>query len=447
VYTGAIPRSTDILTFEQASMVALAALAQATFGTTTVVSGLAVGPTTVASMSVNVGPGAITSLQPLEATAFGSLAADTTDTIVKVGVNSVGVTNLALTAPGTSGLSINYLIEATFLEVDTGSTVLPYYNAAAPATPYAGPANAGTSQNTLRTQRVSVQAKAGTAATTGTQVTPAVDAGYVPLAVVTVAFGATSIVAGNISVHPAAPLIDAVGTGRGIQPGRLLGTYTLTSSQTWFPPAGTNLIEVMGTGNGGGSGGCAANGSTGNSTAGGGQGGSECVAQFNTPSLWASGIVVSIGTPGAAGAAGANGGGNGATASFGSLISLPGGVGGSGGATVNISTTPVSVTNGGNGSSQPTITGASRIIKSTAGAPGGIGLLSSGTAIFGGQGGSSQFGNAANPGTSGTAAVTNAAVAGTQPGTGGTGGSANTSTGAIAGAAGAGAQFTVRCYA
>ncbi|OYV47861.1 MAG: hypothetical protein B7Z77_11560, partial [Acidocella sp. 20-58-15] len=104
--------------------------------------------------------------------------------------------------PTTSGQSINYLIEAAFLEQDGTPVVLPYVNPANPSSPYSGPANSGTAQNTKRTQSVQLQLKAGAAATTGTQTTPATDTGYVPLYVITVAYGQTSITTAQITLAP-----------------------------------------------------------------------------------------------------------------------------------------------------------------------------------------------------------------------------------------------------
>lgn len=182
-------------------------LAQAVMGSGTVVSGLAVGPNSPAAMNVVVAPGSIFQLSTVDATAYGSLAADTADALVKQGIN-IASTTLAITAPTTSGYSQNYLIEAALLEADGTPVVLPYYNASNPASPYLGPGNSGSAQNTVRAQTVQLQAKAGVPATTGTQTTPATDSGWVPLAVVTVAYGASSITSGNISVASGAPYVS-----------------------------------------------------------------------------------------------------------------------------------------------------------------------------------------------------------------------------------------------
>ena len=205
VYPGAIPLDTDLLNIQRFAMLADGAMAEALIGDTMTASGLAAAPTSPASLSITVGRGAIFALATVDGSSFGSLGSDSNG-LVKIGYNE-GATTETFTAPGTSGQSINYLIEATFQESDTDAVVLPYYNASNPAVPYTGPANAGTSQNTQRIQRVELQVKAGAAATTGSQTTPAVDSGWVPLYVVTVAYGQTAITSGNIVVAPGAPFI------------------------------------------------------------------------------------------------------------------------------------------------------------------------------------------------------------------------------------------------
>lgn len=205
VYPGAIPLDTDVLSVERNVMKALGWLTQATMGTGTGVIGLPCNPTVPASMTVNVGPGAIWAQAQIDQASFGSLPADASP-LMKMGILSEAAgTNFTLTPPATSGQSINYLIEAAFEETDAAPVVLPYVNPANPAQPFTGPDNAGTPQNTVRAQLVDLQMKAGVAANTGTQVTPNVDAGYVGLYVITINFGQTSIIAADISQFSGAP--------------------------------------------------------------------------------------------------------------------------------------------------------------------------------------------------------------------------------------------------
>jgi hypothetical protein len=114
---------------------------------------------------------------------------------------------LGITPPVTTGYSQVYLVEVQYADSDTGSTVLPYYNASNPAAPFSGPGNAGTAQNTIRKGIVAVQIKAGTAAPTGTQVAPTADAGWTGLFAVTVANGQSTITSGNIATLASAPFL------------------------------------------------------------------------------------------------------------------------------------------------------------------------------------------------------------------------------------------------
>jgi hypothetical protein len=248
VYPGGIPLDTDLLSTNRNAMVALGYLAQAALGSGTVVDGLACLPTSPALLTVNVGPGSIAQMTVLEANPYGSLAADTTDPLVKVGINT-GTTSFALAAPTTSGQSINYLIQATLLESDINPVVLPYYNAANPAQPFSGPNNSGTPQNTERSQRASLQLKAGAPAITGTQSTPPVDSGWVGLYVIAVNFGQSQITAAGITTLPTAPFIAF--KLNALRPG-FANTQTFTTSGTFTVPAGVTRCKVTVVGAGGG---------------------------------------------------------------------------------------------------------------------------------------------------------------------------------------------------
>lgn len=206
-YPGQVPLETDLLTTNRNVLVGLGLLCQDLFGTTTQVSGFTCVPTAPASLSVQVTPGRLYSFQNLDSTAYSSLAADTTHQILKQGVLLDAVT-LACPAPATAGYSIAYLIQATYQDTDASSVTLPYYNASNPTQAYSGPNNTGTSQPTARKGVAAVTVKAGIPAATGSQLTPAPDAGYVGMFVVTVAQGAASIGSANISQYSGIPLLS-----------------------------------------------------------------------------------------------------------------------------------------------------------------------------------------------------------------------------------------------
>jgi len=189
----------DILNTNKNSMLGLAYLTQAVLGSGTLVDGLACTPSTPASMTVNLATGSIYSIAPIDATAYGSLAADTTDQIVKQGI-VVGSTPFTLTAPTTSGQSVVYIIQAQFQEVDGNPINEPFINATTGAA-------YNSTQNTVRKDRCILSLKQGVIAPTGSQNIPAPDAGYVGLWAITIANGATTITSGNIALYPGAPFI------------------------------------------------------------------------------------------------------------------------------------------------------------------------------------------------------------------------------------------------
>ncbi len=206
VYSGEVPRTQDILQGWQSAMVADAKILEALVGTGGFVTGLNCTPSS--GLIVSVAAGQIFQVASLEATTYSALAADTSDQIVKQGVN-LTATNFTITPPATGGFSQVFLIEAAYADFDTNSAVLPYFNSANPSAPFSGPGNSGTPQNTLRKGIVNLQVKAGIAATTGTQVAPSADSGFIGLWLVTVANGQLTISGGNIVQVANAPFIGA----------------------------------------------------------------------------------------------------------------------------------------------------------------------------------------------------------------------------------------------
>lgn len=407
IYPGQIPLETDQLNQNRATMLALGKLVSAALGTGNVVSGLTVAPNTPAALNVVVSPGEIYSLQNIDGTAYSSLPADTTHTCMKQGI-SLDATTIGCAAPSTAGFSINYLIEATFQEVDGANVVLPYYNASNPTQAYSGPANSGAAQATLRQGKVVLQAKAGIAATAGTQVTPVADAGYVALAVVTVANGQTTIVAGNIvAVASTAVLTNSLlGMINGNSPGRLLNIQVIGATAPYVPTPGTKNCYARVQGGGAGGGGCPPT-SAGNTSAGVG-GGAGAYAEGYYPVATLAGLTVTIGAGGTAapGAAGGNGG----ASSIGTVIIAPGGAGG--GAGTNNSPPWAS----GSGNVSAIATGGNIINACGLSGDGAFSIVV-GSPISG-KGGGSPFGS----GGASRSTTSSAGQPGTGPGAGGSGG-------------------------
>jgi hypothetical protein len=180
-------------------------------------------PTSPASLNVNIAAGEIYSQEQTDSTDYGMppdyIPADDT-LIVKQGI-AYG-TSFATPAPVTVGYSINYLIEIGFQETDgvPQSTVF-----------YTGPAQ---TVNTVRQDLGIVQIVAGAAAPTGTQTTPTPDSGFIGAWVVTVEYGQTSVLTGNISQYPDAPFF---GSSYG---GAIQDMLTKTDAAQDFVPTPTN---------------------------------------------------------------------------------------------------------------------------------------------------------------------------------------------------------------
>jgi hypothetical protein len=195
VYGGAVVADTDTLNLARFVEVGVGHLLSAIIGTGPLFFGFPCTPG--AGLAVQIGPGDIYQTGPADTSGYGSLAADTAQ-IVKQGILATAV-SLACPAPTTAGQSITYLVQIAQEDVDSQPIVLGFYDSAAPTVPYSGQSNNGQALNTVRASVASVAVKAGVAATTGQQVAPIADAGFAPAWLVTVAFGQTTIVAGNIA--------------------------------------------------------------------------------------------------------------------------------------------------------------------------------------------------------------------------------------------------------
>lgn len=208
MYPGQVPLETDLLNTNRNIMLALGGLIGDIFGTGNTYSGLSCVPTIPATLNVTVNPGGVYSQQNIDNTAYSSLPLNTAQQTMKQGILATAV-NLATPAPATNGFSVNYLISAAFLEADINAVVLPYYNASNPQQAWSGPGGLGAPNTTTRQNTVSLTLTAGIAATTGTQTTPATPAGQTALYVVTVAYGQTTVTAGNITKVSSAPTLPS----------------------------------------------------------------------------------------------------------------------------------------------------------------------------------------------------------------------------------------------
>ena len=245
VYNGQVPLETDLLNTNKNTMVGLSKLSAALLGTGIVLNGFTCIPTGVASLQVQLTAGEIYSLQNIDGTAYSSIAFDMSHQIVKQGI-LLDTVLLTATPPVTGGQSINYLVQVTYTDSDTGAVVLPYYNASNPSVAYSGPANSGTTNNTVRKGLATVNIKAGVAATTGSQTTPAPDSGYTGMFVVTVANGQTTITGTSISTLAGAPfVVETLNQKVGQASSQITATATGTSDALvgTYSPVITTLVN------------------------------------------------------------------------------------------------------------------------------------------------------------------------------------------------------------
>lgn len=203
VYSGEVPRSADFLGQAKNELYALGQLMQAVIGPNTGVAGLAIAPTSPASLSFTIGTGMINANETVDATPYGTLGSDA-NVLMKQGL-LLSPQTLTITPPSTSGYSQVFLVQVGYSDVDSGAIVPPYFNSADPGTPFNGVGGLGGSQNTVRQGVLVVQLKAGVAAPTGSQTVPSADAGFSPVYVITVANGATTVTSTNWYTHPQAP--------------------------------------------------------------------------------------------------------------------------------------------------------------------------------------------------------------------------------------------------
>jgi hypothetical protein len=169
--------------------------------------GFACAQTTVPGLSFLLGPGRLYAPEVLDATAMGQILGlgglgadtDTDHKIFKQGLWRDTATLGPLVAPTTSGQSQVFLVEGQWATADDAVTLTQFYNVDDPDEPI--------SENVTLYRRdlVSIQIKNGIAATTGNQVCPNADSGWVPLWAITLANGDTTITSSHISQAPGAP--------------------------------------------------------------------------------------------------------------------------------------------------------------------------------------------------------------------------------------------------
>ncbi len=215
-------RSYDIEWGWKDAMIGSAGLAQMFLGNSNTALSQLLGTQTVSpSLVINIGPGAILQLAETDATVYGALPGDTT-LIMQLG--GYGGGTLTLINGCGAGQSQWILVQVGFGQVDAiragdpDSGIPPYVNVADPPQPFAGQNNSGLPQNTVRDGVALIQLKAGAPATTSSEVPPTADSGFVPLYLIHLTFGQTTVTTGQIQTagpgvyggYPYAPIFPGV---------------------------------------------------------------------------------------------------------------------------------------------------------------------------------------------------------------------------------------------
>ncbi len=210
IYAQEQTRSYDFLSLARDVLYSLGEQIGDGFGSTiAVVSGLAATADSPADLGVNIAAGRIYQIAEIDATAYGTLAQDTTTTYQQ---GFAAAQKLTLSTSGlAAGQSRWALIQATFTQTDVipsddpNSGVLNYWNVSNPSVPLVGPGGSGTPQNTSRTGVCTLSVVYGSVATTGSETPPNPSSNNVPLYLVDLAYGQTQIT--NVEILVAGPSV------------------------------------------------------------------------------------------------------------------------------------------------------------------------------------------------------------------------------------------------
>lgn len=183
----------DIDKTNKFAMIGLGKLTSAILGDGPFINDLTCVPASPATLHVTLNPGEVYQLGDTDESGYGPLDPDD-HPLVKQGI-LLDPQDFVFTPPVTSGYSVNYLIQVQQRDQDVDNETRNFYQAASEVV------------STRRQSQLYAESKAGTPATTGTQVTPTPDAGFIGAWVVTVANGQTQIETGDIAVYPDAPFL------------------------------------------------------------------------------------------------------------------------------------------------------------------------------------------------------------------------------------------------
>lgn len=168
------------------------------------VTGAGATEQTVPSLTINIAEGWIHQMAALDATQWGTLAADTSQ-VLRQGWKAAHTLTLNGGALS-SGQSQWVLVQAKFTPVDEiregdpDAGVYGYWNSENPLEPLNGPNDSGDSQPSVRRGTMETMLRYGTPASTGSQVPPTPDTGWVPLYLILLTNGQTTITTAQILI-------------------------------------------------------------------------------------------------------------------------------------------------------------------------------------------------------------------------------------------------------
>gem|GEM_PF-4100484 len=208
IYSQEQIRSFDFLEGMRDCMKSEGNLAQSLFGPSdTILTRFSAAAKSIPNMTFDLASGSILEWAPVDADPYGAAAADASY-CYQLGFAEAQEIVLT-TAQLSSGQSQWVLIRARFKQVDAvrpgdpTSGVQPFYNSADPRNPLQGINNNGGILPSVRKGSVEISTVYGTPATTGAQVAPSPGGGFVPLYLVLLTFGQTTITNGQILEAPA----------------------------------------------------------------------------------------------------------------------------------------------------------------------------------------------------------------------------------------------------
>ncbi len=196
VYTNEVPFEVDILQTGLYKMVGDSHLAECILGTglnnPDLFNGLPCLPISPPGLSVTVNEGRLYHYEVMDATSWSALPANTTNYLYKQFIH-FDIQTFTTPAPTTVGNSVIHLIQGAPVTADDDVTSRPYFNSADPTMPIFNVVSGVRSDNLVITRKLGVEGISPSV--------PTPDPGFIGLYAVTVNYGQTVIVTGDIAYY------------------------------------------------------------------------------------------------------------------------------------------------------------------------------------------------------------------------------------------------------